>query len=416
MRSSNTTLLILITIATLIGASCGNELASNERRTKKAAAGTYAYDRSFLKKQLQIIELTNDRAKILLVPQYQGRVMTSTCSGDTGASFGWINYQLIQSGKVLKHMNAYGGEERLWLGPEGGQFAVFFKENVPFEYEHWFTPKELDTAAFEVTAQTAKSVVFQKKFQLVNRSGTLFKIGIERKVRILPDTEVESRLHTRLPYGVQAVAYESQNILTNKGRSNWEKESGLLSIWMLGMLKPSPSTIIAIPVKEGDEKELGPIVHDNYFGAIPPDRLFVNKSALFLKADGKQRGKLGIPPLRVQQFIGSYDEASNTLTLLESTVPEGEQDYVNSAWQQQEDPYSGDVFNAYNDGPLADGSQMGPFYELESSSPGAKLEPGKSLNHRQVTYHITGNEKTLDEISRNTLGISIAEIKSAFRK
>ena len=24
-------------------------------------------------------------------------------------------------------MNAYGGENRLWLGPEGGKYSLFFK-------------------------------------------------------------------------------------------------------------------------------------------------------------------------------------------------------------------------------------------------------------------------------------------------
>jgi hypothetical protein len=341
--------------------------------------------------------------------------MTSTCSGDTGPSFGWVNYKLIQSGEIKQHMNAFGGEERLWLGPEGGQFSVFFKEKVPYEYEHWFTPKELDTAAFEITNQTTGSVVFRKDFQLINRSGTLFSIGIERKVRLLDKQEMVKRLQTDFSNDVQAVAYESQNILTNRGRSNWEKETGLLSVWMLGMMKPSPSTVVAIPVRAGDEKELGPLVHDKYFGTIPPDRLVVNKNAVFLKADGKQRGKLGIPPARVLHFIGSYDAANHTLTLLQSDIPEGEHDYVNSAWEDQKEPYSGDVFNAYNDGPLEDGSQMGPFYEIETSSPAAKLSSGESLNHTQVTYHLTGNEKKLDEIARKTLGISIDEIKNAFK-
>lgn len=385
-------------------------------QSDKLIAGTYAYDHSFLRKQLEIIELTNYQSKVLLVPQYQGRVMTSTCSGDAGLSFGWINYKLIQSGEIKQHMNAFGGEERLWLGPEGGQFAVFFKEKVPFEYEHWFTPKELDTAAFEVSNQTAGSVVFHKDFQLTNRSGTSFNIGIERKVRVLDKKETAARLHTNFSDDVQSVAYESQNILTNKGKNNWEKESGLLSVWMLGMMKPTPSTVVTVPVKEGDENELGPLVHDTYFGAIPPDRLVKSKNAVFLKADGKQRGKLGIPPSRVQHFIGSYDAANHTLTLLEADVPEGETDYVNSAWEEQKNPYSGDVFNAYNDGPLADGSQMGPFYELETSSPAAKLASGQSLNHTQVTYHLVGNEKTLDEIARKTLGVSIEEIKNAFKK
>jgi len=38
--------------------------------------------------------------------------------GAHGFSFGWINRELIASGKAMPHINPYGGEERLWLGPE----------------------------------------------------------------------------------------------------------------------------------------------------------------------------------------------------------------------------------------------------------------------------------------------------------
>jgi len=36
---------------------------------------------------------------------------------------------------------------------------------------------------------------------------------------------------------------------------------------------------------------------------------------------------------------------------------------------------------------------MGPFYELESSSPAANLKPGEKLVHRQRIMHFEGNEE-----------------------
>jgi hypothetical protein len=56
-------------------------------------------------------------------------------------------------------------------------------------------------------------------------------------------------------------------------------------------------------------------------------------------------------------------------------------------WEHQEDPFCGDVVNSYNDGPLPGGSQMGPFYELETSSPAADIEPGDTLTHEHATFH-----------------------------
>ena len=113
--------------------------------------------------------------------------------------------------------------------------------------------------------------------------------------------------------------------------------------------------------------------------------------------------------------MGSYDSDSNILTLLFCKLPSGTTDYVNSAWKLQDNPYSGDAFNSYNDGPLADGTQMGPFYELETSSPAAALAAGKSLTHSQVTVHITGDRNLLDKIALKTLGVSLKEIEEAFK-
>jgi len=87
------------------------------------AKGSYGYDAAFIKQHTsKTLELTNGNAKVLLSADYEGRVMTSSANGDSGASFGWLNYNLISSGKKVEHFNAFGGEERFWLGPEGGQY------------------------------------------------------------------------------------------------------------------------------------------------------------------------------------------------------------------------------------------------------------------------------------------------------
>ena len=88
--------------------------------------GEYGYDITFLKKELKVVELVNGEARLIVVPKYGGRVMTSSSKGLTGHSNGWINYDLIISHQTDYYSNPYGGEERLWLGPEGGQFSVFF--------------------------------------------------------------------------------------------------------------------------------------------------------------------------------------------------------------------------------------------------------------------------------------------------
>jgi hypothetical protein len=409
--------LISFVIITLLLAECtGGSRSSNHKSDNMTTDSTnqYGYNRDFLNKYVQVLELKNNNSAIALVPAWQGRVMTSTSEGDQGFSFGWINHKLISSEVVQPHINAFGGEERLWLGPEGGQFSIFFKKGSSFVYDEWQTPAFIDTTPFNVISMTDSSVLFACDTEIENYSGTIFKFRLEREVTLLTGDAI--RMQTGInPEGLNIVAYKSTNRITNRGTNEWIKETGLLSIWMLGMYNPSPSVVVVIPFNPGDTKLMGPPVNDNYFGKISADRLKVTGNHIFFRADGKSRGKIGLSPMRATGVMGSYDSGNDILTLLICRLPEDKTEYVNSSWQIQDDPYSGDAFNSYNDGPLEDGSQMGPFYELETSSPAAALKPGKELSHIQYTLHITGDKNQLNDISIKALGVSLDEITNAFQ-
>ena len=206
-----------------------------------------------------------------------------------------------------------------------------------------------------------------------------------------------AKLGVKPAAGVNVVAFESDNRITNAGSAPWRKETGLLSIWILGMFNPSPDTTIVVPIAPGPDSTLGPKVTSDYFGAVPPDRLVVGERAAFFRGDGQFRSKIGISPRRSRGVLGSYDAASHVLTIVQFTQPAGAVDYVNSLWKLQDDPYAGDASNSYNDGPPSPGAKpLGPFYELESSSPAAALAPGASLSHVHRTIHLSGAVKELD--------------------
>lgn len=384
-----------------------------------ASGATFGDDIAFLKKHTDLIVLTDKAglAKVALVPAWQGRVMTSTTGGDNGPSFGWINRELIASGKILPHMNAFGGEDRFWMGPEGGQFSIFFAKGKKFVFEDWQTPAIFDTEPFKVLARTDDKAVFGAEFSLTNYSGTVFNVGVEREVRLLPPETAWEKLGVKPANDVSLVAYVSDNKITNKGKEPWKKETGLLSVWILGMFNPTPATTVVVPIKAGPESELGKKVTSDYFGEVPPDRLVVREDAVFLRADGQYRSKIGISPRRSKAILGSYDANNKVLTIVQFNQPAGVTDYVNSLWKLQDDPYNGDAANSYNDGPPTPGAKpMGPFYELESSSPAAALGPGENLTHTHRTIHLTGPESALDSIAKATLGVSLEEIKTVFRK
>lgn len=390
------------------------EKSNNNHDMTKDSLSQYALNRDFIKNYVPVIELTRGNSAILIVPAWQGRVMTSTAEGENGYSFGWVNRGLVSSGKLLPHINAFGGEERLWIGPEGGQFSIFFKKGNDFTFENWQTPAFIDTMPYDVLSSSDTSAVFRIETEIENYSGTRFELAIERKVTLLSETDLKTMTGISQG-GLNSVAYHSENSITNRGKNVWMKENGLLSIWMLGMYNPSPGVVVVIPVKDGEEGKMGKKVNDNYFGSINPDRLRVEGNHIFFRADGKSRGKIGVPPLRAANVMGSFDYQNNILTLLFCRLPDGITEYVNSAWQIQEEPFSGDAFNSYNDGPLEDGSQMGPFYELETSSPAAALSPGGKLTHSQITVHLTGDRKLLDEVSTRVLGVSLEKIETVFK-
>jgi len=379
---------------------------------------TFSEEMEFLRQHVDVFVLSDDleKAKLAVVPAWQGRVMTSTAEGDRGLSFGWINHELIASGELQEHINVFGGEDRFWLGPEGGQFAIFFKNSDPFDLEHWHVPPVIDTEAFNIQEKQKDRIVFGKEFHLVNYSNFELTGEIRREVRLLANSEISDHLDVDIPDDVSTVGYTSVNTIVNKGEQAWTKETGMLSVWILGMFQPSLETTVVIPYQAGDEEMLGPVVNDAYFGKVPDERLRIETGHIFFSGDGQFRSKIGLSPQRSKPILGSYDAGNQILTLVTYTKPEGAVDYVNSMWEIQKEPFAGDVVNSYNDGPPEPGAKpLGPFYELETSSPAAALEPGESLEHENRTFHFQGTEESLDKIAQKCLGIGLKEIKSALR-
>ena len=392
----------------------GENLTSTD--SVEQTAPTFQKDVDFLKKYTEIIVLqdASGQGKVAISAALQGRVMTSTSDGDNGLSYGWINKQAFLSGDTSEHFNAYGGEDRIWLGPEGGQFSIYFSKGKEFKLDNWYVPRVIDLEPYEVESSSQDEAVFTKQAQLTNYSGTAFDIGLTRRVNVIEQTEALKRLGLDSVEGISMVAYETMNELKNAGTKPWKKETGLLSIWILGMFNPSSAATIIVPY-QGSKTGLREIVNDNYFGQIPDDRLKLVGTTVFFKADGKYRSKIGLLPENAPPWLGSYDADHGVLTVVKYSKPEGAADYVNSLWEIQKEPYKGDAINAYNDGPPAPGVKpMGPFYELETSSPAAALKPKESIRHIHSTFHFKGSAAQLDPVIKKLFGITTKEIVNVF--
>ena len=371
---------------------------------------TYALDRDFLGKHTDLIELSNaNGARILVAPSFQARVMTSTFGGDAGQSFGWLNRPFIATEKEDPKFNNYGGEDRFWIGPEAGQYGLWFKPGDQFTLNDFKTPPGFNSGAFNVNSTSQSQVDLQKDFTLRNYSGTAFECHVERTIRLINGSEASAAFAVPLPSNLKWVGFESVNRLANAGSAAWHEASGLVCIWILGMFNPLPRGKVIAPFIVGDPAVLGPDISD-YFGAIPPERLSKHGNYALFTCDGQVRTKIGISSKRARNVIGSWDPDGRVLTIVNFNLPATAADlpYVNSQWQIQENPYCGDTVNSYNDGtdPVT-GIILGPFYELETSSCGVALRPSESITHIHRTFHFTGDFDELNLLSHLVLGAEL---------
>jgi hypothetical protein len=406
--------LLLPLMAFFIGTiSCKDQL-ENKIVAQTFPQGSFRYDLNFLNKYDSIVVLKAGNARVAVSPKYQGKVFTSTTGGPDDASFGWINYKAFGAAPD-PHMNAYGGENRLWLGPEGNRYSLFFEKGEAQVFDNWKTPAPFDSEPWVLDRKTDSTVDLSKKMDLVNYAGTRFKLEIKRKVMILDDTATKGLfMHITPGVSVKSVAYWTDNTIVNTGTDAWTEASGAPCIWILDMFPPSDSATIFIRCMY--QKELPHTVTADYFGQIPPDRLAEKDDHVYLKADGKSRGKLGISSFAAPSGAGSYDPLKKLLTIIIfNTTPLVSHKWLNQEWASTKPPYQGDAVNAYNDGPLANGKQMGPFYELESVSPAAFLKPGDSLSHTHIVIHFTGEEKDLDLLAKQIMNISLSQVENAFK-
>jgi hypothetical protein len=350
--------------------------------------------------------------RIAVSGKYQARVMTSAVEPQ-GVSLGFVNRSFVEAGKTGTPFDNYGGEDRFWLGPEGGQYALYFAAGKSFEFGNWQTPHAFQEGEWLEKTASPSSVTFARSFALTNYAKTEFKVEVERKVTLLSAEQARAALGLEVPKDLRWVGFSSENALTNKGSQAWTEAKGLPSVWILGMFNPAPGTRIVLPF---EKQGAGDVVNDRYFGKVPAERLQINqdKGFVLFKADGQARGKLGLSPTRAKSVLGSYSAKGQLLTIVRFSKPAGAKRYVNNLWEVSKEPYAGDVDNAYNDGPVEPGKpSLGGFYELESSSPAAALAPGAKLVHTHETYHFTGSRAALEAIAKNVLGVSLSDVENA---
>lgn len=355
----------------------------------------YKNDLNFIQEKTDVVELTSEdgQSRVLITPKYQGRVISSSNKGLNGTSNGWVNYNAFHNDSLNTGQNI-GGEDRLWIGPLGGQYSFYYQQISPINEDNWQVPEPFNAQPYQLLSKSLNEAKMCKEMHLSNFIGTEFNLLVNKTITLLSNDEIEKQLNIKLNENIKVVAFNSKHSLINKDTVQWTKETGLPCIWSLAMLPGSDKTQVFIPLKEKVQiNDIG-----NYLSDINEDRISINGNILEYKADGKYRNKLGFKPevLKGNTFA-SFTPENKTLTIVQYQRT-NDSLYFNSEVSIQENPYLGEPIQVYNHGPM-DFSEPkeNAFYELESTSAMKELMPNDSITHYQTIYHLNGD---LEELKR----------------
>lgn len=411
-----TSLLASAFACAVILCSCGI-IRETALKNDDAELWSFGQDLSFFSKYgVETMILSQGDSTIAVSPALQARVMTSSFDGSKGPSLGWINRVQLAFKKADFQKIQLGGEDRFWVGPQGGDFSIFFTGGALINESNWKIPAFLASEPWNLVGRNAYRAKFEKLAEFENNKGTKFKIKAEREISVLNRKHVGDVLGIQIPESVDMVAFQSFNKLTNLGDKRWTPEGGLLNISTQSCFNANRKTYTFIPYRAGEPAKFGDIVRDNFFDVVASqndgNRLVIDPSFIKYKTDGRGLGSIGISPLRSEGIALSYDEVNSILTVIIYIKPADMRSYLPASWRRASDQFDGDAITIFNNG--ATGGSNAPadaYYEISTYSPALSLEAGKSQFHLQRTFHFHGSEYDLGLISYKLAGISIGQLR-----
>jgi uncharacterized protein len=379
-----------------VGALAGAAPAPAQVAPGPRPESVFALDAKFLTDNADVVVLElPSGGRVAVSPKLSGRVMTSAFS-DKEPGFGLINRELIGKPPVARGFNNFGGEDRLWLAPEGGPYGLYFDAGAKQELANWYVPLAMDGGPRTVAAKDATSVTFRDRIQMKNVKNVAFDLTIERRVELLDREALEALLGVPFKKEMRFVAFRTTNTLKNESKSALPEE-GLIAPWILGQFKPSAVNTVLLPFKGAAD-----VIKKDYFGVVPEDRLKLELTAdggvARFKADGQMRTKIGVSAAGALGWLGAWDAQRGVLTLVNHSLPPAGAVVPDCNWiDPNPKAKSGDVATSYNHG------QEPRFFELESIGPVMPAQPGGAVTHVQTTIHLTGDLGTLAALAAKLL-------------
>jgi hypothetical protein len=394
---------IVVVVVILVAPGCARRLESIRATAMIHSGRTY-----------EIRALDSDYG-IVVAPALQGRVLSAEV-GSVGST-GYVNLPAIERGARDRQFNNFGGQDRLWIGPEAGSYGVYFRPGDTISRTTWRVPEDLNSGEMDVVKWSEHSVSMTRDMELANYLGYRFSLRVDRHVEAIAAAALRRELGVTLPEGVAFVGFATENKLTNTGDAAWEKDKGMLCLWVLGQYDAGARTVVAAPFRAADSATSEPPFNDDYFGRVSvdtPERLQAVGGVAVFRADARREGKFGLGRERSTGVAGSYDPDRRLLVVVKFDVDREAPYYASFSWDPiNREPYKGDVFQAYNADSTTPESAENTFYELESVSPCRPLKPGESLDHRHATFCFQGDRAGLERIAQEVLTVSLDELEAA---
>ena len=376
---------------------------------------------------------------VAISPLHSGRVMTSALADD-GPGFGFVNRPAIEAGRVARGFANWGGEDRLWLSPEGGPQGLFFDPGAAQELSQWFVPTAMDGEPWPTqgVVAAAEGVVrfAPRRLKLVDWSGGELDLLAGRRVEVLSRETIGALFGSDLPGELRAVGFRSVNSLQWAGTP---RPGALVGLWSLGQFPATDATRVVLPIRVGAD-EVGPdpdpswtdgasgrlrdrLVKSDYFGTVPDERLDVAVSArsgrpsapgvgaaaglasdgrlsvrASFRTDGRQRGKIGLARERALGWacVDHGEQApGHPLSCVFHPPPPPGAPVPDCAWLVPNPRAAcGDVITSYN--------HAGPprFFELETLSAALRPSAGARVEHVHATVHLDGPAAALEFLAR----------------
>lgn len=361
-------------------------------------------------KEIYVLTGRNRQRKVLVCPQLAGRVLGTSFSGESGTFGGYINHRAFTEG-MKDAWDNWGGEERYWLCPEGGQYGLMFRDKRE-SFSHYHVQDGINNQPYEVTEASPHGsfLRMRSRMRLQNKQGTNFDVEVARHISPLDNCPYANGCGS----SVDVVGFQSESTLSNIGQIPFSRDTGALAHWHIGQFPVGKHTIAAIPYRASSSED--PPIREDYFkdfclgGFMPRHHYSKLNNCVLLKADGRVRTKLGQNSSRAAGLLGSYNLETGEVVLMDyDFYPKLE--YVASYWYHQPRPYHGDVISLSVEGPNEPGGPAGRCYELEAMSPALWLDPGESFTWRTRTMHLRGAKQTVAPIFERFLGPNLAQLE-----